>query len=261
MPEGGGHCPACQRVLRSGALFCPACGHTVGAPVPEGAAPVRQEPRAIAPGFAENLDELKRVGWLFGLLLASSFVFGLASRASHSPWGTVALSLVDALIVLTAVGLRFDRLRFLFRIHSIGLPAALRLAVWTTLFVALMAGYFWMLEHLGVPISSATRTFDRAGWPVWSMFLLVSLMPAFFEELAFRGVIQSSLERVFNTRDAWLIQAALFSVLHLAPLAFPSHFLMGLCFGMVRRRTRSVYPGMVLHASWNAYVVLGELWT
>jgi membrane protease YdiL (CAAX protease family) len=173
---------------------------------------------------------------------------------------TVGLSLVDALIVLTFVGLRFHRLQFLFRLHPIALPSALRLAVWTILFLALMAGYFWVLEHMGVPIWSATETFDNAGWPVWSMLLLISLMPAFFEELAFRGAIQSSLERVFNTRDAWLIQAALFSVLHLSPLMFPSHFLMGLCFGLLRRRTRSVYPGMAVHAAWNAYIVLGELW-
>ena len=79
------------------------------------------------------------------------------------------------------------------------------------------------------------------------------------EELAFRGVIQSSLERVLNARDAWLIQAALFSVLHLYPLIFPSHFLMGLCFGYMRRRSRSIYPGMLLHACWNALVVLKEL--
>ena len=261
MPEGGGLCAACQRVLPSGARFCPACGHTVGAPAPAAAAALEaRDPRALAPGFAENLDELKRVGWLFGLLLASSFVLGLASRAGSSPWNTVALSVVDALIVLTFVGLRFRRLAFLFRLHPIGLPSALRLAAWTVVFIALLVGYFWMLEHLGVPIASATQTFARAGWPPWSMFLLVSLMPAFFEELAFRGVIQSSLERVLNGRDAWLIQAALFSVLHLSPLAFPSHFLMGLGFGLVRRRTRSVYPGMVLHAGWNAYVVLGELW-
>ena len=258
MPEGGERCPACQAILRSGALFCPACGHTRGAAV---AAPARQDQRASVSGFAENWDELKRVGWIFGLLLASSFVFGLGSRAVSSPWGMVVLSLVDALIVLVAVGLRFRKLRFLFSVHPIGLPSVLRLAVWTSVFVALLAAYFWVLEYWGVPMSSATRTFVSAGWPVWSMLLLISLMPAFFEELAFRGVIQSSLERVFNTRDAWLIQAALFSVLHLSPLVFPSHFLMGLWFGLVRRRTRSIYPGMVLHGAWNAFVVLSELWT
>ena len=35
---------------------------------------------------------------------------------------------------------------------------------------------------------------------------------------------------------------------------FPSHFLMGLCFGYMRRRSRSIYPGMALHAMWNALV-------
>src|SRR6185503_5812203 len=94
---------------------------------------------------------------------------------------------------------------------------------------------------------------------LWAMVLLTSVMPAIFEELAFRGVIQSSLERIFNARDAWLIQAALFSVLHLSPLAFPSHFLMGLVFGYMRMRSRSLYPGMLLHASWNALVVFQEL--
>ena len=91
------------------------------------------------------------------------------------------------------------------------------------------------------------------------MFVLVSLMPAFVEELGFRGFIQSTLNHVFHEREAWLIQAALFSVLHLSPLIFPSHFLMGLCFGYMRLRTKSLYPGMALHASWNAFVLYKEI--
>jgi len=87
---------------------------------------------------------------------------------------------------------------------------------------------------------------------------LVSAMPAVFEELAFRGVIQTALESVLDRREAWLIQGALFSVLHLTPLSFPSHFLMGLCFGYLRTRSRSLYPGMLLHATWNALVLMAE---
>jgi membrane protease YdiL (CAAX protease family) len=126
-------------------------------------------------------------------------------------------------------------------------------------FVVLASAYFWLIERLGVPVATVSGTLAEAGWPLWAMLLLISVMPAIFEELAFRGVIQSSLERVFNARDAWLIQAALFSVLHLSPLIFPSHFLMGLCFGYMRRRSRSIYPGMLLHGSWNALVLLEEL--
>ena len=207
----------------------------------------------------EHWGELKRLGWVFGLLLATSFVFGIAWRSAPSPWLDVAVSAIDAAIVLVAVGLRYRKLLFLFQLRPYGLRDSAAFVAIAFAFVGLASAYFWAIERLGVPMASATATFARAGWPLWTMFLLICVMPAVFEELAFRGVIQSSLERVLNARDAWLIQAALFSVLHLSPLMFPSHFLMGLCFGYMRRRSRSVYPGMLLHACWNALVVLKEL--
>jgi len=242
--------------VRGGTQFCPGCGLTL---VASAAAPERKAPPVSSTRFAEHWEELKRVGWLFGLLLASSLVYGLASRGDSSPWSMVAVSAIDAAIVLVAAGLRYRKLFFLFKFHPIGPRGSVALLSTTIVFVGAASAYFWLLERLGVPMASATGTFTRAGWPPWTMILLISLMPAIFEEMAFRGVIQSSLERVFNARDAWLIQAALFSVLHLSPLMFPSHFLMGLCFGYMRRRSRSIYPGMALHAVWNALVVFQEL--
>ena len=127
-------------------------------------------------------------------------------------------------------------------------------------FIAVMGAYFVLIQRAGAPILHITTTYKQFGWPVWSMFLLVSAMPAIFEELAFRGVIQSALERVLGEREAWLIQAALFSVLHLLPMMFLSHFVMGLCFGYMRRRSKSLYPGMILHGGWNALVLYQELY-
>jgi len=242
--------------VRSGTQFCPGCGESL---IPSAAAPEHRVASVSRTRFIEHWGELKRVGWLFGLLLATSFVFGIAWRSAHSPWLSVIASAVDAAIVLVAAGLRYRKLLFLFQLRPSGLRDSVVLIAIAFLFVALATAYFWVIERLGVPMSSATAAYTRAGWPLWSMLLLISAMPAVFEELAFRGVIQSTLERVLNARDAWLIQAALFSVLHLSPLMFPSHFLMGLCFGYMRRRSRSIYPGMLLHACWNALVVLQEL--
>jgi membrane protease YdiL (CAAX protease family) len=242
--------------VRSGTQFCPGCGKALAATA---ATPERKSAQVSGARFAENWGELKRVGWLFGLLLASSFVFGLASRGDSSPWPMVAVSAIDAAIVLVAVALRYRKLLFLFKFHPAKPRGTAALVAISFVFVGVASVYFWALQRLGVPVEPATATFTRAGWPLWTMILLISVMPAVFEELAFRGVIQSSLERVFNARDAWLIQAALFSVLHLSPLVFPSHFLMGLCFGYMRRLSRSVYPGMLLHAAWNALVVFQEL--
>lgn len=267
MLEAGAHCPACQRRVRVGTQFCPSCGQTLSEsplrPLSAAAAPSGEGRAAkgawAARRFTEHWEELKRIGWLFGLLLAMSLVFGLAWRASRSPWIDVGFALADALIVVVALGLRRRKLLFLFQLRPTTLRESLAQVAIAVVFVALATAYFRLIEHLGVPMASATAAFRDAGWPLWSMLVLVSVMPAVFEELAFRGVIQSALERVFNARDAWLIQAALFSVLHLSPLMFPSHFLMGLCFGYMRRRSRSIYPGMLLHAAWNALVVFQEL--
>jgi len=40
---------------------------------------------------------------------------------------------------------------------------------------------------------------------------------------------------------------------------FPTHFAMGLIFRWLRMRTGSLLPGMVLHGSWSAVIILLEL--
>ena len=259
-------CPACGRGVRRGTQFCPGCGQNLLAAVTPAASPAGVKASSAPVGsressrrFVEHWAELKRLAWLFGLLLATSFVFGIAWRSNRSPWLDVAMAAIDALIILVVVAGRWPKLRFLFQVRPTSARDSVAMVGIAILFVVLGTAYFRTIEWLGVPMLSATATLQEAGWPLWSMLLLISVMPAIFEELAFRGVIQSSLERVLSGREAWVIQAALFSVLHLGPLMFPSHFVMGLCFGYMRRRSRSIYPGMLLHGCWNALVVLGEL--
>ena len=262
-------CPNCKRGVREGTHFCPACGQNLAQPTiavgmaaaAGGGAGLQAADMTITrmPRFVMHWTEMKRLAWVFGLLLATSFAFGIAWRSVYSPWLDVMATTVQALIVIVAVASHWPKLAFLFRFHPGTVRDGFILVGIAVLFIALAMGYFKLLEGLDVPIYTTTELFVAADWPLWSIFLLISIAPAVLEELAFRGVIQSSLERMLNARDAWLIQAALFSVLHLHPLMFPSPFLMGLCFGSMRRRSRSIYPGMLLHACWNALVVLQEL--
>jgi len=96
------------------------------------------------------------------------------------------------------------------------------------------------------------------GWSPWAALLVLSLLPAVFEELAFRGYLMQRLAPVLGRSEALLVQAALFGVVHMLPLMFVSHFVMGTIFGVLRQRSNSLYPGMLLHAAWNAYVVLAS---
>src|SRR5579859_7343479 len=85
----------------------------------------------------------------------------------------------------------------------------------------------------------------KAGWPLWAILGTISVEPGVFEEIAFRGIIQTKLSRILSVKEALIIQAALFSILHLNPMIFVSHFVMGLLLGWVRLRSGHVYYGML----------------
>ena len=215
--------------------------------------------RRQATAFAPRGREIARVAGLFGLLLGGSLASIIAARHSSAPWSIVVFSCFDAVVVLIFVGIRLHDIAPLLQPPVVTLRGVLQYVALALVFFGFMSAYFFAIEHAGIPLVRASADLVEAHWPLWAIFVLLSVLPAIFEELAFRGVIQSSLEHVFDAREAWIVQAALFSVLHLLPASFPSHFLMGLCFGYLRRRSRSLYAGMLLHASWNAFVVWGEL--
>jgi membrane protease YdiL (CAAX protease family) len=119
--------------------------------------------------------------------------------------------------------------------------------------------YFPAIRWLGFSILPMTPLYLDAGWPRWAPYLLVAVCPALFEELTFRGYVMARLDLILTPRETLLVQAALFSLLHLGVAIFPSHFVIGLVLGALRRRTRSLYPGMAVHLTWNAAVVWAEL--
>jgi len=241
---------------RAGASFCAGCGGNLQSLNPGLHQVTPTAPRAQV---HEQLLEIKRIAWLFGLLLLSSLVLGLVSRVNDSPWPEAMISALDALIIV-AFAVRYrTAIVPLLRLPQMRWLEGLQLIAMAVLFMLVLRAFFSTLHAWGVPMAEMTTGLRKFGWSVSVMFVLISVMPALFEELAFRGVIQSNLENILGPRDALIIQAALFSVLHLSPLIFPSHFAMGLFFGWMRTRTRSLYPGVAIHATWNALVLFEEL--
>jgi membrane protease YdiL (CAAX protease family) len=74
------------------------------------------------------------------------------------------------------------------------------------------------------------------------------------EELTFRGV-GFRLLAPFGTIVAVLGTALAFAADHGLVEGFPALFLFGLAVVIVRQRTGSLYPGMMLHATFNAFAL------
>lgn len=82
-----------------------------------------------------------------------------------------------------------------------------------------------------------------------------TLIPAIFEEIAFRGVLMQSLRR-FGDTFALVVSAVLFALAHPIPTQMPNAFLMGLTIGYFTLFTGSLRTGMLIHFCHNALVLL-----
>lgn len=90
--------------------------------------------------------------------------------------------------------------------------------------------------------------------------LLLTVLPALCEELLFRGAVLGLLLPGRRRWVAVLVQAVAFGLLHGMALRFPPTFVIGLLLGVLRLRTGSIWPGVVVHALHNALAVAGAAW-
>ena len=90
------------------------------------------------------------------------------------------------------------------------------------------------------------------------LFLLVvtgALLTPLGEEVLFRGVIANAL----NKYGAWagvVGSAAIFGVVHGPSVILLNAFMVGILTGIVFRKTRSVWPGLVIHCVYNGIWLL-----
>jgi len=89
----------------------------------------------------------------------------------------------------------------------------------------------------------------------WGVVLLIAIMPAVTEEIAFRGLLQTWLSVAVRPWKAVVFAAALFAALHCSILSAPYLFAVGLLLGWVRKETGGVIPCILLHGLHN-YVVI-----
>ena len=199
------------------------------------------------------------VQFLAGIVYAAIAV----ARASLSPGGADAGSILGGTetavllsYLLTAAAIL---LWFRLRHKPLGEAAGLRrCSGWTAAFCAFAAIGLFVVVQLALMLLPAAWLTDYNDH--MELLLSTGLIPALSiavagplaEELMFRGVIQTRLERAMPVWAAVVLQAVLFGVTHGTPVQMAYAFLMGLVFGLLRSRTGSILPGFAAHAAFNA---------
>jgi uncharacterized protein len=208
--------------------------------------------------LADNASITSAVAFYF-VLLVVSIVFvslpGFGNRATVA-WYVTADIVLSTLVLGWCVAQRHRLLPVLARPVSPrwyfrGVAAAAVSFVVATTAVA----FFRTLGGSGL---NYTNAFVAEGFGFWLPVLIVAVQPAIFEELAFRGSIQSSLQGVLKPRDAIVVTAMMFAILHVSVPSLPHLFALGLVLGWLRHASGSLYPAMLMHFSHNFLVLLDE---
>jgi sodium transport system permease protein len=101
-------------------------------------------------------------------------------------------------------------------------------------------------------LMTASRSEDSQ-W--WSYLLVLGVIPALFEELAFRGFILTGLQRRLSPWSAVLISSAFFAIYHMNVFQAAPAFVMGAVLGTLTLWSRSIFPAMVFHLLYNTLLI------
>jgi membrane protease YdiL (CAAX protease family) len=108
------------------------------------------------------------------------------------------------------------------------------------------AGIRFFSPQLAAPVGRAAQAL---------YWLNLTVIPAVFEEVAFRGILMQSLRR-FGDGFALFVSSVLFALAHILPLKMPNAFLMGLVIGYFVLFTGSLRIGVAIHLVHNVTMIL-----
>ncbi len=89
------------------------------------------------------------------------------------------------------------------------------------------------------------------------IIISVCIIPAVFEEYIFRGCILKGLS-IFGEKKAILFSSLLFSFYHMSPDKTLYQFVVGLLFGFIALKFKSILPCVIIHFINNLYVILNH---
>lgn len=189
----------------------------------------------------------------------------------HVPWWTdLVAQLVLTLIIVCLggslaliLGYRLER-RHVLKLHP---PARI---YWFAVLLgapALALGngalFRWTTELF--PLSRQAQQaygglFEQAGPSPLELLILIVLLPAICEEIAFRGVLLSGLQRHLPQLQACLLVGFAFAMFHFDTARFLPTFVLGTVLALLTLRSQSIYPAMAWHGLNNGLALgLGSL--
>lgn len=125
---------------------------------------------------------------------------------------------------------------------------------------AILVTAYMSFQETWLPFSRELTEAFRAhftfeGESALTILWIFAISPAICEELLWRGTVQGELEKRDQPFWTVVLVGLFFGMFHLSIHRLVPTAVFGALLAYIRLRTRSVYPGMVLHLGFNAIVI------
>lgn len=206
---------------------------------------------------------------LCGVLVLVLRFFASLMAGQPDSWSELAIAtsimqvaLIATPALLMTIVLTRDRRRTLLLSlgHPLAIPMAVLLALSLNPAVHLLS---WAVQSL-YPLSEGTKLAFQpleeaiAGAPLWQLLLVMAVIPAVCEELAFRGFILSGMRHIGHKWAAIGLTALMFGVAHGILQQSLTAAATGFVIGYLAVQCGSIWPCIAYHVTNNAAAVLAS---
>jgi len=182
-------------------------------------------------------------------------IFRLSDTSLLAGVLTILTSIISIGIVLW-VGFKKTKRKFneVFKFNRVPVFLWIAVTVFMAGFVIVLSEMDNLLQYI-LPVPEIFRDIFQT-LMVEQIFIIaiisVGIIPAFTEELLFRGLILDGLKNNYSKRKAIIISALLFGIIHLNPWQFYSAFIIGLISAWICIETNSILLSIYIHFFNNA---------
>ena len=239
-------CDECLTRVNDEQKYCHNCGSYLSSEV-------------VSVSIFNNTDLRQIFMFYFVYLFVCLFV-------KNSPWFNTYDELFWVEIILAAITLRFVYLnriaiRTVLKFNNFKWPVLLGVIA-----IAAVGSFIVSIsvQQLNVTFFhnevNYFKAFKLYTFPTLIMLYSIALMPAVFEELAFRGVMYHYCTNFLDNRLVVVVTAFLFAIMHLSMISLAWLIPFGIFIGNLRRKYNTLWYGIIFHFVFNLVACIFDLY-
>jgi membrane protease YdiL (CAAX protease family) len=198
------------------------------------------------------------LGLLLGVIIG---ILGIGAESIFYGIGNILLQLISFGVVIL-IGFKKTKQRFndVFKFNNVSFGLWLAMVVFMIGFVILLSELDNILNYFLPMPQFLQNTFEliMVKQAFIISIILVGIIPAFCEEMFFRGIVLTGFQKNYSGKKAILISSLLFGIIHLNPWQFISAFIIGIFSAWICIKTRSIVLSIYIHIFNNIAAVMAS---